>query len=61
VNEFEEELARSSELTGLRPSQAEIYSMGAAFYVALLKNGKYDEAAEFAEWFIDTFDIDLET
>lgn len=42
-------------------SRPDVYAQGAAFYVVLLKAGYYDEAADFAEWFIDTFDIDLET
>lgn len=33
----------------------------AAFYVALLKARAIDEATEFAEWYLDTFDHDLET
>lgn len=43
---------------GTRP---EVYGEGAAFYVVLVKAGYYDEAAEFAEWFLETFDLDLET
>lgn len=39
----------------------EVYTLAAAFYVALLKGGYFDEASEFAEWFLETFDIDLET
>lgn len=39
----------------------EVQVEAAAFYVACIKNGYLDEAAEFAEWFLDTFDIDLET
>lgn len=37
--------------------QAEI----AALYVALLKAGLLDEATEFAEWVLETFDHDLES
>lgn len=33
----------------------------AALYVALLKADLMDEAAEFAEWVLDTFDHDLES
>jgi len=33
----------------------------AALYVALLKAGLFDEAAEFAEWYLETFDHDLES
>lgn len=32
----------------------------AALYVAFLKAGLLDEAAEFAEWYLETFDHDLE-
>lgn len=39
---------------------AEVYTQAAAFYVACLKNRYFDEADEFQEWFLDTFDIDLE-
>lgn len=40
---------------------AEVYAEAAAFYVVLLKCGYHDEAAEFADWFLTTFDIDLES
>jgi hypothetical protein len=33
----------------------------AALYVALLKAGLIDEAAEFADWVLETFDHDLES
>lgn len=33
----------------------------AAFYVALLKADLFDEATEFAEWYLETFDHDLES
>lgn len=46
---------------GTSPSSAEIYTTAAGFYVACLKNRYFDEAAEFAEWFLDAFDIDLES
>lgn len=46
---------------GSGASSAEVYASAAAFYVVLLKNGYFDEAAEFAEWFLDAFDLDLET
>lgn len=39
----------------------EVYVNAAAFYVALVKNGFAEEASEFAEWFLETFDLDLET
>lgn len=32
-----------------------------ALYLALLKAGMFDEATEFAEWYLETFDHDLET
>lgn len=38
-----------------------VYSAAAGFYVACLKAGYIDEAQEFAEWFLDEFDLDLET
>lgn len=37
-----------------------IYVEAAALFVALTKQGYLEEAREFAEWFLDTFDIDLE-
>jgi hypothetical protein len=45
----------------LKPAQADIYATAAALYVSLVKNGYTEEATEFAEWFLDTFDLDLET
>lgn len=33
----------------------------AAFYVACLKAGFLEEATEFADWYLDTFDHDLES
>lgn len=42
-------------------SKHEIYAQAAALYVALVKNGYTEEATEFAEWFLETFDIDLES
>jgi len=41
--------------------QVAVQVEAAAFYVACLRAGYREEAAEFAEWFLDTFDIDLET
>jgi len=41
-------------------SKLDVVAQGSAFWVALLKNGYFDEAGEFAEWFLDTFDMDLE-
>jgi hypothetical protein len=45
----------------LNPRDAEVYTQAAAFYVALVKNRYFDESTEFAEWFLETFDLDLET
>lgn len=42
------------------PRKAAVYVEAAAFYVACLRAGYGDEAQEFQEWFLDTFDIDLE-
>lgn len=39
---------------------AEVYVQAAAFYVACLRAGFIDEATEFAEWYLDTFDTNLE-
>ena len=44
----------------LNPSTAEIQASAASFVYACLKNGFTDEAQEFTEWFLETFDIDLE-
>lgn len=38
----------------------DVYAQGAAFYTSLLKSRLFDEADEFAEWFLETFDLDLE-
>jgi hypothetical protein len=38
---------------------SEIYVSAAALVVALIKNGYLDEAEEFIEWYLDTFDTDL--
>lgn len=54
----EESLSRSDAPTLAGIS---LYSAAAAFYVACLKGGYVDEAQEFAEWFLESFDIDLET
>jgi len=43
------------------PRYFDLQAQAAAFYVALLKGGWFDEATEFAEWYLDTFDHDLET
>jgi hypothetical protein len=43
-----------------RRNPFEVHASAAALYVALLKNGYLDEATEFAEWYLDTFDHDLE-
>lgn len=47
------------ELEG-RQSVFEVHAHAAALYVSLLKNGYHDEATEFAEWYLETFDHDLE-
>lgn len=39
----------------------EVYAQAAALYVAMVNAGYSDEATEFAEWFLETFDLDLET
>lgn len=46
---------------GPQRAGAEPYVTGVSFYVALVKNGYAEEAREFAEWFLETFDLDLET
>lgn len=40
---------------------ADVHVHAAAFYVSCLKNGFHEEATEFAEWYLDTFDHDLES
>lgn len=42
-------------------SRFEIHGLAAGFYAALLKHRYFDEATEFAEWYLDTFDHDLES
>jgi len=39
----------------------EVHVHAAAFYVSCIKNGFFEEATEFAEWYLDTFDHDLES
>lgn len=39
----------------------DVYAQGAAFYAALLKSSLFAEADEFAEWFLESFDLDLES
>lgn len=39
--------------------EPEVYTAAAAFIVALLKNGFIDEAEEFIEWYLETFDTNL--
>lgn len=41
-------------------SPLNVYAQASALYVALLQAGFPAEAQEFAEWFLETFDIDLE-
>jgi hypothetical protein len=43
-----------------RTQPFEVHAHAAALYVSLLKNGYADEATEFAEWYLETFDHDLE-
>lgn len=38
----------------------EVHASAAALYVAMLRAGQLEEAQEFAEWYLDTFDHDLE-
>lgn len=47
--------------SGWRESPLEVYAQASALYVGMLQAGFTDEAAEFAEWFLETFDLDLET
>lgn len=49
------------ELEGGNEAGLKIYAGAAAFYAQLLTAGYIDEATEFAEWFLETFDLDLET
>lgn len=46
--------------TGIKPSKYELHASAAAFYVALLRGKHFDEAQEFQEWYLETFDHDLE-
>jgi hypothetical protein len=41
-----------------RPT-AEVYTAAAALVVALLKGGFLEEAEDFIEWYLETFDSDL--
>jgi len=41
-------------------SSYEVHASAAALYVAMLKAGYLEEATEFAEWYLETFDHDLE-
>jgi hypothetical protein len=38
----------------------EVHAHAAALYVAFLRAGMLDEATEFAEWYLDTMDHDLQ-
>ncbi len=38
----------------------EVHVNAAALYATMLKNGFIDEATEFVEWYLETFDHDLE-
>lgn len=53
--------ATADDFAALNPRHAEVYTQAAAFYVACLRAGFFDEATEFAEWFLENFDLDLET
>lgn len=39
---------------------AEVHVNAAALYASMLKHGFFDEAVDFAEWYLETFDHDLE-
>lgn len=39
----------------------EVHVHAAAFYVSCIRHGFLEEATEFAEWYLDTFDHDLES
>lgn len=54
---YREEIGRDIEPAQFAP---DVYAQGAAFYVALLKNRYFEEADEFAQWFMESFDIELE-
>ncbi len=41
--------------------EGDVQVHAAALYVSLLKHGYFEEAGEFAQWFLETFDYDLET
>jgi len=45
---------------GDRGGELEVRVHAAALYVSLLRAGLFDEAGDFAEWYLDTFDHDLE-
>lgn len=49
------------EANGVNTNDPVVHVHAAAFYVACLKSGYHDEAAEFAEWYLETFDHDLES
>lgn len=44
-----------------KPGDFEIHAAAAALIYALMRNGYLEEATEFQEWYLDTFDYDLET
>jgi len=37
----------------------EVYVSAAALVVVLIKNGHFEEAEEFIEWCLETFELDL--
>jgi hypothetical protein len=47
----------SSALAGmsLSSSDLEVQAHAAAFFVALLKNGFFEEAGSFVDWYVETF------
>jgi len=53
-------LGEGGEIEIREPRKAAVYVEAAAFYVACLRAGFGEEATEFQEWFLETFDIDLE-
>lgn len=53
-----EQLDEYDELDPARDLEVRVHA--AAFYVSCVKSGFLEEATEFAEWYLDTFDHDLE-
>lgn len=42
------------------PQDASVHTHAAAFYFALIEAGHTDEASDFAAWYVEAFDYDLE-